>query len=117
MEARGAAADRPRTGGGMDPEQFARQLLGMPPAAPGESVRALDGVTAARPRRCVGCGEATDRITFDPETLTLEPARCEPCVDAEWDVQYGLVPPSAPDPARASLPRTCSHPATGSFDV
>lgn len=62
----------------MDPEQFARRILGLPPTDTGIPVRSLDGVAAVRVRPCVGCGTPTDRLTFDPDTLEPEPpeVRC-----------------------------------------
>ena len=38
----------------MDPEQFARRILGLPPTDTGIPVRSLDGVAAVRVRPCVG---------------------------------------------------------------
>lgn len=80
------------TGGRMDPEQLARRILGLPPNDTGIPVRSLDGVAAARLRPCVGCGTLTDRLTFDPDTLDPEAARCVDCDEADWEVRVELLP-------------------------
>jgi len=80
------------TGGRMDPEQFARRILGLPPNDVGIPARSLDGVAAVRLRPCVGCGTPTDRLTFDQDTLEPEPPRCAACAEADWDVRVELAP-------------------------
>ena len=74
----------------MDPEQFARQVFGLPPKEAGR-LSVLDGVMAAAPRPCVRCGELTDLVAFDEETLRPAPAVCEECEASLGDVPVELV--------------------------
>lgn len=76
----------------MDPEQFARRILRLPPNDSGSPVRSLDGVAAAQLRSCMGCGTPTDCITFDPDTGQPEPLRWVACAEADWDIRVELIP-------------------------
>lgn len=75
---------------GVDPEALARRALGMPPTDE-RDIPVIDGVIAAHPRPCVGCGQPTGRIVFEVESMCPRPAWCETCEQAAWDVAVELV--------------------------
>lgn len=75
---------------GVDTDALARRALGMPLDGKADSP-VVDGVMAAFPRPCVGCGTPTGRIVFEPASMSARPARYATCKEAAWDVAVELV--------------------------
>jgi hypothetical protein len=70
----------------MDHEAFARRILGMPSADTAPPVAADEdsaGLTVPE-RPCVRCDRPTDRVSYDPDTLELDPAFCTQCERDTW---------------------------------